>query len=234
MRSSSTRPRTTGSRSKSLAASSRARHSCRRHCQLPGHRLQIRRPSDRATPLCTGGPALPLGREAPLPDPGPTLELVPGTLNIYGNTAYPHDSNDGALWHGKGASAQLAAGVAFRWGILSAAVAPSVAWQQNAAFQIVPNGRTGNLAFMDPWCGDGIDLPQRFGGGPFWTASAGQSYLRLDYQGFAAGISTENMWWGPGMRSSILMSNTAAGFPHAVAGTGRPVDVGIGKLEAQV
>ena len=35
-------------------------------------------------------------------------------------------------------------------------------------------------------------------------------------------------------RNSILMSNTAAGFPHVLLGTGRPVDVGISKLEAQV
>jgi len=194
----------------------------------------IRRPADRAIPLCAAGPALPLGREAPPPGPGPTLELVPGMLNIYGNTTYPRDSNDGALWQGKGVSAQLAAGAAFRWGILSAAVVPSVAWQQNAAFRLVPNGRTGNLAFMDPWYGDSIDMPQRFGDSPFWTASPGQSYLRLDYSGFAAALSTENMWWGPAMRNSILMSNTAAGFPHALLGTGRPVDIGIGNLEAQV
>jgi hypothetical protein len=30
------------------------------------------------------------------------------------------------------------------------------------------------------------------------------------------------------------MSNTAAGFPHALLGTGRPVDIGVGKLEAQL
>jgi hypothetical protein len=193
----------------------------------------FRRPGDRSVPLCEGGPALPMGRQALPPGPGPVVELVPGILDAYGNTTYPRDSNDGALWQGKGASAQLAAGASFRWGVLSAAVVPSVAWQQNAAFPIVPNGRSGDLAFMNPWYGDGIDLPQRFGNSPFWTVSPGQSYLRLDYAGFAAGISSENMWWGPAMRNSILMSNTAAGFPHAFVGTSRPVDVWIGKVEVQ-
>jgi hypothetical protein len=203
----------------------------------------IRRPADRSIPVCAGGPALPMGREAPPPGgPGPTLELVPGILDVYGNATYPRDSNDGALWQGKGMSAQLALGGAFRWGILSAAIVPSVAWQQNVAFRLVPNGRTGDLAYMDPWYppsppdvrGDWLDMPQRFGPTPFWTVSPGQSYLRLDYGGFATGISTENMWWGPAMLNSILMSNTAAGFPHAFLGTARPVDIGIGKLEAQV
>ncbi len=194
----------------------------------------IRRAADRSTSLCAGGPALPLGRRVSPPDAGSGLELVPATLNVYGNSAYPRDVNDGAVWEGKGVSTQLSAGAAFRRGIFSAAVAPSVAWQQNAAFRIVPNGQTGNLAFMDPWYGSSIDYPQRFGEGPFWTASPGQSYLRLDYWGFAAAVSTENMWWGPAIRNSILMSNTAAGFPHALLGTGRPVDVGIGNLEAHV
>src|SRR5512143_2407707 len=137
----------------------------------------LRRPADRSVPLCADGPAVPLGRRAPPPGAGPALELVPGVLDLYGNSAYPRDANDGALWQGKGGSAQLTAGAAFRWGILSAAVAPSVAWQQNADFPIVPNGRPGNLRFMIPWYDDGLDLPQRFGDQPFWTASPGQSYL---------------------------------------------------------
>ena len=193
----------------------------------------IRRAADRSTPLCADGPTPPLGRLAQ-PGAGPPLEILPGTLYASANSTYPSGFNDGALWQGKGVSTQLALGVAGRWGVLSAAIAPSIAWQQNADFEIVPNGQTGDLAFMNPWYGSGIDFPQRFGDAPFWTVSPGQSYLRLDYAGFAAAISTENMWWGPGLRNSILMSNTAAGFPHALLGTGRPVDIGIGKLEAQL
>jgi len=192
----------------------------------------VRRPADRSTTLCAGGPALPMGwRTTAAPAGG--LALVPGTLTLFGNTSYPHDFNDGALWQGKGVATQLAGGVAFRTGVFSAAIAPSIAWQQNAAFRTVPTGRTGPLEYMDPWYGNGLDMPQRFGHDPFWTLSPGQSYLRLDHAGFALGVSTENMWWGPAVRNSILMSNTAAGFPHAFAGTGRPVEIGIGRLEAQ-
>jgi hypothetical protein len=54
------------------------------------------------------------------------------------------------------------------------------------------------------------------------------------YAGVGLGISTENLWWGPGMRNSLLMTNNADGFPHAYAGTVRPVDIWIGNLEANV
>ncbi len=194
----------------------------------------IRRPADRATPLCAGGAALPVDWWTRPSGQGEGLRLVPVTLDVYGNTTYPHDFNDGAVWEGKGVSSLISGGAAFRSGIFSAAVAPGVAWQQNAPFSILPTSWTGDYRFMNPWYGLYLDAPQRFGDRPFWTLSPGQSYLRLDHAGFAAGVSTENMWWGPAMRNSILMSDTAPGFPHAFAGTGRPVDIGIGRLEGQV
>jgi hypothetical protein len=61
----------------------------------------------------------------------------------------------------------------------------------------------------------------------------GQSQVRAHAFGVALGVSTENMWWGPGIRNSIIMSNTAGGFPHVFAGTSGPANVGIGSLEAQ-
>jgi hypothetical protein len=50
-------------------------------------------------------------------------------------------------------------------------------------------------------------------------------------RGFAAGVATGNAWWGPGQRQAILLSNQAPGFPRAFLGTGRPVDVGFGRVE---
>jgi hypothetical protein len=48
------------------------------------------------------------------------------------------------------------------------------------------------------------------------------------------GLSTENLWWGPGVRNALLMTNSAAGMPHLFLGTSRPVDVWVGNLEAEV
>ena len=49
--------------------------------------------------------------------------------------------------------------------------------------------------------------------------------------GVGAGLSTENLWLGPGLRNSILLTNNAPGFPHLFLGTSKPVDIYIGSLD---
>jgi hypothetical protein len=61
----------------------------------------------------------------------------------------------------------------------------------------------------------------------------GNSSIRLEVGAAAVGFGTENLWWGPGVRNAILMSNNAAGFPHAFLETGRPVDTRIGTFEGR-
>lgn len=159
------------------------------------------------------------------------LQLLPLQLDVVGNSRYPSGSNDGLLWAGRGVSTMLTGGVALRWRWFSAAIAPAVAWQQNDAFEIAPNGRTSDLRYMSPWYGAGIDLPQRFGAAPFATIGPGQSYVRADVFNLGLGFSTENLWLGPGIRNSLLMTDTAPGVPRAFVGTTRPADVWVGKLE---
>jgi hypothetical protein len=163
---------------------------------------------------------------------GPAVRLLPVQLDAVFNTTYPSGANDGLLWAGRGLSTSLSAGVAARWRWLSAAIAPAVAWQQNAWFETPSNGQDGDLAWMSPWYGASIDLPLRFGAGPFASAGFGQSYVRADAFNVAVGLSTENLWLGPGLRNSLLMSSAAPGVPHAFLGTSRPADVLIGRLEA--
>src|SRR5699024_10219580 len=91
----------------------------------------------------------------------------------------------------------------------------------------------GHSPYNYPERPTGIDWPQRFGDNSVRSNELGQSYVRFDAYGLAAGVSTENLWWGPAQRYPILMSNTAPGFPHIFAGTGRPLDIYIGKLELE-
>jgi hypothetical protein len=50
---------------------------------------------------------------------------------------------------------------------------------------------------------------------------------------FDVGIGTENLWWGPGIRTAIVLSNNAPGFPHAYVQTRRPAHTRIGTFDAQ-
>ncbi len=197
-----------------------------------GGSLLVRRGGARRAGTCPGPAGFAWSRRLTAgPDEG-AFRVLPLQLDAVGNTTYPSGSNDRLLWAGRGLSTMISGGVAARWRWLSAALAPEVAWQQNHAFEIASNGRTGDLRFMSPWYGAAIDLPQRFGAGPFASAWPGQSHVRADAFNVGLGFSTENLWLGPGIRSSLLMSSTAPGVPHAFVGTTRPADVRVGRLEA--
>ena len=198
----------------------------------PASSQLIRRGGFRVQPVCAEATRVGwLGRLA-VPEPAERGWLaLPARLETTWNSQYPSGGNDGLLAAGRGFSTQVRAGVAGRWGVVSAALAPEVAWQQNRWFETVPTGKPGDLALQSPWYGDNLDVPQRFGNGPFARAGLGQSYLRVDAFGAAAGVSTENLWLGPGLRNGILLTNNAPGFPHLFLGTARPVDIYVGSLE---
>jgi hypothetical protein len=184
--------------------------------------------------LCQGGRA---PHPSTVPDrerPDLGVEILPLTERTYLNSAYPDDRNDGALWQGRGISTELTGGVRFRWRFFSAAAAPLLAWQQNRDFYHPPGTTSGQSPYSNPFNGGQIDLPLRFGPSAFWTLDPGQSYARVDLHGVAAGVSTENLWWGPGIRNSLLMTNSAPGMLHLFLGTTRPIDIWVGWLEAQM
>lgn len=59
----------------------------------------------------------------------------------------------------------------------------------------------------------------------------GQSFLKLHMGPISIGVSSENLWWGPGINSSLLMSNNAPGFLHGFIGTNKPIKTPIGHFE---
>jgi hypothetical protein len=79
-----------------------------------------------------------------------------------------------------------------------------------------------------------IDLPERFGSNPINKLNPGQSYLKYNFKNAAIGISTENMWWGPGYYQSLLMTNNAPGFLHLTYESKHPLKTIFGSVEWQV
>lgn len=161
------------------------------------------------------------------------VRLLPAELLVVGNSAYPRDWNDGALWAGRGINAAMTGGAQIRWGAFSAAASPVIAWQPNAAFDTRLN-IAGTSAYGHPWWGGRLDAPQRFGGESFAIIDPGQTYARVEFAGVAAGLSTENLTWGPARRNPLLLSGTAPGFAHGFLESARPLDVFIGDLEFQL
>jgi hypothetical protein len=204
----------------------------------------IRRGGPRREQICTSTPAsVPFERFAPevVTTTGRRVDVyvLPLLLGTVWNSRYPSGDNDELLWAGRGFSQILSGGASLHAGMLTLTLAPQVSWSENKAFEIVPTGLAGpqrfaNAFYPNPINQNGIDLPQRFGAGPFATWSFGQSALSLERWNAQVGVSTESLWIGSGIRNSILMTNTAPGFPHVFLGTARPVDTWIGDLEALV
>jgi hypothetical protein len=159
----------------------------------------------------------------------PLFALLPlRNLTIY-NSAFPDDRNTGVLWAGRGLSSSLTFGARASIGPLTVQLAPTVAWQSNDDVRLFDTTTVGIYSGLTQHIRR-IDLPQRFGTESFSTIHPGQSVIRLDVAGIAGGVSTENLWWGPGQRNSIILSNAAGGFPHAFLGAGRPLRTPIGSF----
>jgi hypothetical protein len=163
----------------------------------------------------------------------PAWQLLRPTLGLVYNSAFAYGILDGPVWAGRGPTAWATGGVALRLGPLSATLAPTVFHASNWSFATLPSGRTGAAEFSDPITPTWVDLPQRFGSRPYARADWGQSSLRLDGLGVAAGVTTEGQWWGPAAVFPLLLSTNAPGIPRLFVGTGRPWRTWLGRVQAQ-
>lgn len=190
-----------------------------------------------------GAPALACGVDATTgsrvghrhfrPFRGLTLRPTPAFTVSQLNTGYPRDFLDGLRWAGRGWSSAVNAGVVASWGPFTAALAPVISYQQNQSFPTIEVVLPGHSPWASYWHTTTIDWPQRFGASSFWWTSLGQSYAQASAYGVTAGVSTENLRWGPARRNPLLMSGTSAGFPHVFVGTAHATDVWIGRLQAE-
>ena len=157
------------------------------------------------------------------------------TLITTTNSDFPAGQNDGAMWQGKGINTSFSVGANLRYGPLNISVRPEFGYTQNNDFELSPL-RTGNRIseFGMPKPSGTMDSPQRFGSDSYSWLHPGQSFARLQYKGFAGGISTENFWVGPAQHNPLMFSNNAPGFLHGFLGSYRPIETPIGNLEGRL
>ena len=63
---------------------------------------------------------------------------------------------------------------------------------------------------------------------PYKNQGISEFQLYLKYNSFTIGLSNANRWWGPGIHTSLSMSNNTAGFNHYFLGIN---DLFIKKIE---
>jgi len=162
------------------------------------------------------------------------IHLLPAQLINQINSTFPQGWNDGAMIPAVGYQTMASIGVAAEHPFFSIQIRPEVVLAQNASYPGF-NGKT-RREWIAWWAlvGNHIDKPERFGEGWYTKVLPGQSHIRLNLEPVSFGVSTENIWWGPGMYTSLLLSNTAPGFPHLTLNTIRPIRTPIGSFEVQL
>lgn len=160
--------------------------------------------------------------------------LLPINFQTQFNPDHPYGWNDGAIIPAKGLQTLFSAGVFMQYGPLTIQFKPEVVIAENADFENFNQNHYDVIfaRYYDIY--NNTDLPVQFGKGTYAKAYWGQSSIRLNYKALSFGLSTENLWWGPGIRNSLLMSNTAPGFKHLTLNTLRPLKTPIGSFEGQL
>lgn len=152
------------------------------------------------------------------------------------NTHHPYGMNDGPMVLAKGYQTQFSAGLFAKAGPLSIQLRPEFVFAENKDYRELHEAGNGDH-FIDSYIRNlynKIDLPGRFANGGYSRVGWGQSSIRLTFDPVSFGLSNENLWWGPGRKSSLLMSNNAPGFKHLTLNTSKPVSTIIGSFEAQI
>jgi hypothetical protein len=163
------------------------------------------------------------------------LKTMPLIWKQQYNSDHPEGLNDGAMIPTRGYQTIVSGGIFARYCNLSIQLMPELIYAENRKFQGLPDELPD-----DYWqtyyssVSNYIDIPEQFGKGPRTFMDWGQSSIRFTIKPISIGISNENLWWGPGIKNALLMTNNASGFKHISLNTVRPIKTFLGSFEGQM
>jgi hypothetical protein len=162
------------------------------------------------------------------------IQILPLSWQQQFNSDHPYGWNDGPMIPAKGYQTMISGGMFFKFGPLSIQLRPEFVYAANPEFNGFASGHSDQDLINYYTYSYYIDWPERYGNGPFSKAFWGQSSIRLTFGPASIGLSNENIWWGPGIRNSLIMSNNAPGFKHITLNTVCPIKTYIGSFEGQI
>jgi hypothetical protein len=163
------------------------------------------------------------------------IDLLPFTSKVQFTSHHPYGWNDGLMIPNSGFQTLLSGGIYAQHKGFSLQLQPEMVMAENKRFRGFPEEyQIETWALVYDYYYNLIDAPEQYGNGKYTRLNWGQSSIRYNYKQLSVGLSTENLWWGPGRRSSLLMSNNAPGFKHLTFNTSRPIHTPIGSIETQL
>lgn len=147
----------------------------------------------------------------------------------------PYGWNDGTMLPLSGYQQLVSAGVAGKFGPLNFQLNPEFYYADNDPYDGFPLD-AGNTQWSTYYVSqlNRIDTPESFGEEKIEKLFLGQSSIKLDIGPISFGWSNQNIWWGPGRRNSLVMSNNARGFQHLTLNSNKPINTPIGRFEGQL
>jgi hypothetical protein len=150
------------------------------------------------------------------------------------NSHHPYNRNNGTMIPNKGYQHIISPGIFIKTGPLTIQFKPEHHFSENKEFDGFWEGHYSVIWAKRYRLWNHIDMPERFGSSSHNKTTFGQSSIRLNWKSLSLGISNENLWWGPSLRNSIMMSNHAEGFKHITFNTTSPIKTFIGDFEWQI
>ena len=151
--------------------------------------------------------------------------IVPLRVTSLLNSSRPYWYSPQGMIPGKGGQIYASGGVFASHKFFEIDLQPEINLAQNSSYP-------GSLT-LRTISGNG-DYPERYGNGTYSRIGMGQSKAVLKFGAFEGGVSTRNLWWGPGQWNALTFSNNAPGFFHVTAGTHRPAKTFFGSFEFQL
>ncbi len=163
-----------------------------------------------------------------------SVTILPVEFGFMHNSENRHGNNLGNRIPGKGLGTYLSGGFYYDDGRVSVQFKPELVTAELDSFQTFPveyDVYFWRIYFEHVL--NNIDTPERLGYKPTQKLLPGQSSIRFHWKDVSIGASTEHLWWGPGIRNSLLMTNNAPGFLHVTLNTKKPIATPVGRFEAQ-
>ena len=136
---------------------------------------------------------------------------------IFINDNAPNLENMGNRWSGKGIGYFTGLNVSFLNKYIIISIEPFYLINQNHYTQSINRDSPyGNDA---PNLFNVLNDNRNFTREPYVKYGLRESLLFIRYREVGFGISNTNMWWGPGIHTSLTMTNNTSGFPHLMIGT---------------
>lgn len=163
------------------------------------------------------------------------FRVLPATTKQQYNTHHPFGWNDGPMIPANGYQSYFTAGFYASVGDwLSVQLQPEWVYAANRPFATFPTQHTDSIWQAYYTFANDIDNPEKYGDRNYTRVFPGQSSVRFNYKKLSLGISTESLWWGPGIRNSLVMSNNAPGFLHLTLNSRAPMKTFLGHFEWQL